>query len=503
MKAANRFFQLFINTRLATLLCFSLLISCGDSITTAGIGGTGISYGAVSGFGSIILNGSHLDDSTASVTLDDNPPVSGSINHGGLKEGMVVKVSGDFSGNTGTAESIEYRDSLEGEVCDLVTPIDTSIPITGIITLRVLGQTVILDATTFVDNSTKSINAGDILEVSGLPDKDGKIHASFVEVKNPAPTEVEVKGLVVGVSGFTLTINQLAVDFSSALIDDSIPNNTPAAGQFVEVKGLAIDFACGGVNDTLSATKVELEPEGAGDISNSDHAEVEGLVTVAFVELNPPGGPGTFKIGNRQIQTTNSTRFLPEGFDSSDLLILGTKVEAEGTSANGVLTATKISFRENVKLESDVATGDANSFTLVGLPNIIITTNSTTIIEPGVTFISGVSHIRVRGIEGPIEGINNTVLATRIEDRGTSTSAFLQGSTDQVANPSITILGLSLDTSGFTDTPLLSSDFENVNDQKISRSTFFALVQPGTLVKFKGDLVGSTIIWDEAELEDD
>jgi len=487
MIPVDNLFQTFRGARLAIVFCSSLLVSCGDPVTTAGIGGTGISYGTVTGFGSIIVNGSHLNDSTASVTLDDNPPVSGSINHGGLKQGMVVKVSGTFSGNSGTATTIEYKDNLEGPVCALAAPIVP--PIVGIITLRVLGQTVILDATTFVDNSTTSINAGDILEVSGLPDKDGQIHASFVEVKNPALTEFEVKGLVVGVSGFTLTINQLTVDFSSALIDDSIPNNTPAAGQFVEVKGTASCNSPNNQTDTLTATSIELESEGAGDISTSDHVEVEGLVTVAFVELNPPAVPGTFKIGNRDILTTLSTRYLPLlDFGPVDIVV-GAKVEVEGTSAGGVLTATKISFRENVRLESDVASGDNSSFKLEGFPNIDITTNSATD-DNGITVSSGL-HIRVRGIEGP----NNTLLATRI-DTQSGTDAFLQGAVDEIVGTNITVLGKTVDTINIFQ-------FEDVNDVPISRATFLDLVQPGTLVKFKSNLAASTLIWDEAELEDD
>ncbi|MEE8364245.1 MAG: hypothetical protein V3R76_00530, partial [Gammaproteobacteria bacterium] len=73
MKPANKLFQLFGNARLATLLCSALLASCGGSLETAGIGGTGISYGTVTDFGSIIVNGSRLDDSTATVTLDGIP----------------------------------------------------------------------------------------------------------------------------------------------------------------------------------------------------------------------------------------------------------------------------------------------------------------------------------------------------------------------------------------------------------------------------------------------
>jgi len=496
MKQANQIFQLFRNARLATLLFSLLVVSCGGSVILAGIGGTGISFGTVLGFGSIIVNGSELDDSTASVTLDGIP--SGSLGglNSGIKPGMVVKVSGDFSGNSGIAATIVYKDNLEGPVCDLVTPIDTSIPITGIINLRVLGQTVILDAATFVDNSTLSIDPLDIVEVSGLPNSAGEIQASFVQVKNSASV-IEVKGRVDAVNGSILTINSLEVDFSGlGVVDNSIPNSTPAIGQFVEVKGNSKDFTCGGgstaFTDTLTATVVELESEGAGDISASDHNEVEGLVTVA---LNPPGGPGTFKIGNRDILTTSSTRYLPLlDFGPGDIE-LGTKVEAEGTSAGGVLTATKISFRENVKLESNVASGNSSSFTLVGFPGITITTNSAT------TGDAPAGHIRVRGIEGP----NNTVLATDIKSQS-GASIILQGAVDNSLGPldtEITILGILVDTILIPD---ISSNFQDVSGGNISRATFLNLVQPGVLVKFKGDLTASpppTVTWGTAELEDD
>ena len=214
-------------------------------------------------------------------------------------------------------------------------------------------------------------------------------------VKNTT-TEVEVKGRVDTVSGSMLSINQLNVDFTGAVT----PDGTPTVGKFVEVKGTV--FSCGVSTDSLTATSVELEPEAAGVIPTGIHVEVEGFIS----EMTPDG----FKIGSQEVVITSITRFLPEGFSNTDIME-GAKVEAEGTSVNGVINATKISFRENVRLESDVASVTSNSFELVGFPGIIITTNSTT--EPfGVTVTQG-DHIRVRGIEGP----NNTVLATRIDDR--------------------------------------------------------------------------------------
>lgn len=359
-----------------------------------------------------------------------------------------------------------------------------------------LGQTVILNATTTaVDNglTIDDIALNDIVEVSGLPNDLGQIIATFIEVKNLIGPEVEVKGSVDTVDNVakTLTINDLSVDFSGfGVVDNNIPGGEPAVDQFVEVKG--VTFSCDSPaagTDFLSATKVELEPEGAGEIPDGVRAEVEGFIT----ELTTNG----FKIGDKEVDITGNPLFLPEDFDES-FLVVGVKVEAEGTSVNNVIKATKISFRRNVKIESDVATGDNSSFTLAGLPGITITTNSNT--ERNIVTINSGDHIRVRGIEGP----GNTVLATRIDDQGTSTDAFLQGPVDSISDDVITVLGITVDTIGFSDTPLTNSDFENANDMGISRTTFFDMVVPGTLVKFQGVLEVSpiAITWNEAELED-
>jgi hypothetical protein len=461
----------FFTMTVSMLVGIAILSACGsgggDSDQTAGIGGTGISFGTVTGFGSIIVNGRRIDNSTASVTLDDNP---GSGSNGGIKQGMVVKASGTFSGNSGTATSVEYRDNLEGEVCAMATE-------DGITTLRVLGQAVIQDAITIVENGPIGFN--DIVEVSGLPDDQEKIHASFIQVKNPVPAEIEVKGRVDSVDNGTkmLTINALDVNFNTALIDDSIPGGEPKVGQFVEVKGLATDFTCGGgVNDTLIANKVELEAEGAGNISAGTQTEIEGFVTT-------PLNANSFMIGSRKVMINPGTRFLPDDFDETDIQV-GSKLEAEGTFDNGVLTATKISFRRNVKLESDVLNPVGNSFELEGLPGIVITTNLET------TGDLAVGHIRVRGIEGP----GNTVLATRIDSRS-GTDAFLQGAVDSKVGATITILGIPVDMNSILE-------FEDIDGNMISRQQFLDLVQPGTLVKVKGELLGSSILYEEAELED-
>lgn len=389
---------------------------------------------------------------------------------------MVARKSSDLFISVDFPPSmIAFRDNLEGPVCDKQT-------VRGITTLRVLGQVVIVDATTVVDNGA-TINLDDIVEVSGLADSQERIHASFIENKTAGAISpvIEVKGRVDSVNGLTgITINALEVDISTAIIDNSIPGGQPTVGQFVEVKGSASGFICGAMTDTLVTTRVELEAEGAGAIAAGERAEVEGFVT----EVNASG----FKIGNQQIATSGGTLFLPDDFSAADVVV-GAKVEAEGTIANGVLIATKISFRENVKLESHVSSGNNSSFTLAGFPGITINTDGNTEFKNGVTVVPG-THVRVRGREGP----NNTVLATRIEPQGGST-VFLQGTVDSVANPNVTILGIVANTATI-------SQFKDVGDNLISPTAFFDSLQPGTLLKIKGDLQAGVAIWDEAELED-
>ena len=114
MNPVSRLFQLFRSTRLAILLCSALLVSCGDSITSAGIGGTGITSGEVTGFGSVFVNGVEFFTNNTQFEVDGNTSAAETD----LKVGMVVQIQGkvDNNGQTGTADSVSYDDDIEGPV---------------------------------------------------------------------------------------------------------------------------------------------------------------------------------------------------------------------------------------------------------------------------------------------------------------------------------------------------------------------------------------------------
>ena len=179
MKSVNRFFQLFINARLATLLCCSLLVSCGGSVTTAGIGGTGITSGEITGFGSIFVNGVEFNTDNSQFEVDGEIFATQSeAIQAGLAAGMVARIHGstDASGTSGTATSIVYDDEIEGPVVNLTDFGD------GRKSFEIFGQTVIIDQTSTVfKDFLDPLAMNDIVEVSGFHAPNNEIFATFVE----------------------------------------------------------------------------------------------------------------------------------------------------------------------------------------------------------------------------------------------------------------------------------------------------------------------------------
>jgi hypothetical protein len=103
------------------------------------------------------------------------------------------------------------------------------------------------------------------------------------------------------------------------------------------------------------------------------------------------------------------------------------------------------------------------------------------------------NHLRIRG------RMNGTTLtATEVELRSANRRVELQAPLTAVAAPSITLGGITVNTSGVSD-----NSFLGLNDAVIGRSAFFAAARVNTLVKVRGDLSGSTVSWSEVQLESD
>ena len=436
----------------------------GGGIASGGTGGTGISSGSITGFGSIFVNGVEFSTNGATIKRDNAP-----INEQDLRRGMVVEVQGSIASSTsGTATTVNVEEAVRG-------PVESKSGTASAGTLVVLGQTVLVDDTTLIDNNVPNfgaITSGMLLEIHGQRRADGSIMASFIEQKT-APV-FAVRGAVSSHNTLaqTFTIGALTVSYNGAITNDMPAGNWN--GLFVEVKG----SACAGspVCGTLTASKVE--PAGLG-LANANQAEIEGFVTALVSTSN-------FTLNSTRVLTTGSTVF--SGGPQSDI-VLGAKLEVEGSLVGGVLTATKVQFKDSVKLESN-ATVSGSTLTLEGLPGITVTANAFTEFKNTASNLLLLNNRNVR-IRGRASGATS-VIATEIEDRGPSdpsADVILQGSVTDVANPIFKILGVTVDTSQLNP----NNDFKNVNDSPISPTVFFnALTPNGGLVEAKGKLPAVT-----------
>ena len=337
------------------------IVACGGgdggySTAGGGTGGTGVSYGSIAAFGSIVVNNVHFNVVNSAVTEDGVVrPSDDTDDKRGLKLGMVVEVAGTFdSDTTGTATTVTYRNNLIGPV---TTMSPNPINVGGQSTIVAAGQTVLIDSQTVVATAstpadgnlnqspytTLPLAPGNVIEVSGLRDVTGHIHATRVEVRSidlasftSAGHEIEVKGTIASLGPVmnTFRIGELIVDYGSANTQD-LPGGTPAVGQFVEVQGTSFDV----MSNTLMATEVEpVEDEGFGATTSASKAEVEGFVT----DVANFASQSQFKVDNQLVQTTVYTVFENGGPGG---IAVGVKVEVDGSLAGATLTATKVSFK--------------------------------------------------------------------------------------------------------------------------------------------------------------
>lgn len=451
-----------------------VLAACGGG-GDGGIGGTGggggagggdISIGTITDFGSVWVNGVEFKSNTATITIDDNPHPESD-----LRRGMVARVSGSIA--SATADTIRVTSAVKGFVESVAAG-----------SMVVMGQTVITDASTVFSNG--AVAAGQYIEVHGQVVSDGTIQANFVERKTSQATPpFVVKGFVKGHTGGgnTFQVGALNVTLANGATINDMPG-TSWNGILAEVKG----STCAGnpVCGTLTASKVEPETP----LGNVAKIEVEGFVT-ALVSTSD------FTVGSQRVVTTTNTVYIG-GLQSE--IVQGLKVEAEGTLSGGILTATKISFRENIRFEANVFSKSGSSFTLAGLGGITIETNSRTQYKNvlNLAALAVNSNVRVRARPGT----NGAVIATEVEFRSANpdTDVRFQAMVSSAANPNLTMLGITVNTANISD-----NNFLGLNDNIIGRAAFFNAIGAGNkLVKVRGTLQGATVNWNqEAEFEDD
>lgn len=316
-----------------------LLSGCGSSGggTKTNTGGTtsgsAAATGTVTGFGSVFVNGKKFDTSGASFIVDGEPGGQDDLKlRRLLKLGMTVTVTGSFDGNKWVAGTLVQKDSVEGLVQSIAA--DGS-------SLVVMGQTVLVDRATLIDNNISGQNilsllvGKDPVEVNGYIRPTGEIQATFIERKDPGTVTPEVRGIVTGHQpGLnTFQIGALIVNYAGAnFINMPDPNGTPWNGLFVEVKGTDLN-SFDSVMTILTASRVEPESQGLAN-NNIDQFDVQGVVTQTRVD-----GTDDFLVGTTRVRTTTSTQCVGVTCDN---ITVNARLSVHGQLANGILTATHV-----------------------------------------------------------------------------------------------------------------------------------------------------------------
>ncbi len=443
----------------------------GDLLAGGGIGGTGITVGAITGFGSVIVNDVDYNTEDAEVIINGELiDTENSTVDSVLAIGMVVRVEAKYpTDGKAIAEQIVFSSNLNGPV-QSITPIDSVGKI-----LSILGQSVIIDdETQFEKNTTfNHIAENNVLEVSGWPDAVGRIHATYIkkiaETLEP-DTEVRVKGIVTTIiDQLTFSINQLVVNISE------IKNYPmPAAGQLVIVHGILDE------NGILVAGTLEIENELG--VEDADNVDIEGIVSQVW-------SADEFILGSTAVQTDEATEFV--GLTPDDI-IPGARLLVKGALSQGVVLADEVKAKDKVDIEGRVATVHLNpgEITLSGLSPLVVRINSATKIFGEASELSEINpgqHVKILGYAAGMEYVVAGQVKVNKKERS---KVKLQGQIGDIKinAPIISIFGVEIDVEQISEVgTAIPSDFL---DQAAE----------GDRVNVMGNLDDDSVIWKEIEL---
>ena len=304
----------------ATALLASLLLACGGGgVEGQGTGTTpGFALGAISGFGSVIVNGVRFDDSSATVRDDEGR----SLSRDDLKLGMVVRIDSgpiDRTALTAVASSIVLGSDLRG-------PVTANDPAAG--TLVVLGQTVSLNTGTVLDErlvgGQAGIAVGSVVEVHALYDGltghyearriEPQVGAASYKIRGPVSAyDAASRSFQIGSERFTFAEGLAPVNMANGLtVQLTLQTARNGLGQWVVSRFGQAPAA------PADGTEVEVESVIARYTSVADFSVAGLRVDASGARLEP----------------------------ANAVLAVGQRVEVEGLMRAGVLVASKVELKD-------------------------------------------------------------------------------------------------------------------------------------------------------------
>ena len=428
-------------------------------------GGTGMSgrvVGPFQGQGSIIVNDRTLTTTGAEFEVEEGS------DEFDLEEGQRLVVFADLSANE--AERVIYRSDIKGPVTSIAI-ID---PLTARADLEVLGQTVITNSVTRFDGvALDTLAVGHVVEVSGSPNADGVLVATFVERK-AALAEYKAVGVIENLDSASMTfqLGELGVDYSSATLSE-FEGAAVANGQRVEIKVAASDFTA-----PASALASEVELLTSAAFEDGEEVEYEGFID-RFVSTT------NFDIEGLRVTTNGNTEFV-----NGDATSLGfnVKVEAEGTiNANGTLVAERIIIKPTgaVRVEGAVSSVDETARTVTTDVGLAFEIRALTELEDdrdgmdpfGLSDLQSGDYVEIRGF---LDG--QTLVAAELERDDFDSRTRMRGpATDEdEAAGTVDILGVTV------------TGVAGVTNYDNTQAQFHAEVELGTFVEAEWDPFSST-----------
>lgn len=410
-----------------------LLAACNGPTDTAGIQGSGIpvgttTVGSITGFGSVFVNGVEYATSGAQILIDGQRGTEAQLQTG---EVVTIKGTVNADGTTGSAAEVSFSGDVQGPVTQIDLVANTFVT---------LGQTVQITASTLLDPSIQpadlgGLQTGTVVEVSGFADASGTIVASRLDVKS-AGSAFQVKGALQGLdtTAHTFHINGLTVDFGAATLTGVLAN-----GSTVEVGGATLSSA-----GVLLATHVEVLP-GLGAAAN-ERADIDGIITTFASNTD-------FIVLGQHVTTDANTQFVLHGAT----LGVNVEVDVKGTfNASGTLLAQKVETKPHSTsyVRGTVSSVTASNGTLDVLGVQVVTSTATELDDRSnqhirqfrLTDVHTGDYVEVDGTEGPA----GTLSASVIDREDTGTVSYLQGVALNLAQPSLTVLGVTVTTTAQT-----------------------------------------------------
>jgi hypothetical protein len=465
------------------LISTLLLVSCSDSdtgiapvIVTPGTSSDLVTVGAISGFGSVISNGTEFNTDSAIVMMDGQP---GSL--ADLRIGMMVSIRATVNDETGAAlaSAIHFSDDVEGPI--------TSINMLNS-TLVVLGRTIFFDELTVFDNAlSNNLAAGNMVQVSGQWRSQERIQATHIERKAnayAAGMEMEVKGEISGlnVAAQSFNIGSQSCDYSAASLE--LGGADLANGLYVEVTSTTPISNGDLILDRIQARDHDRDRDQLCD-SGCDF-DLDGYVTM-FVS------PTEFEVDDSPVSTTAATTYV---HGTADTLAPDVRLAVSGTlDAAGVLIADRIVFHlpSLIEIEADVEAIDIGNATVTVLGIAVTTNESTMFRDDGSVVVRefGLDDLAVGDrieVHAYLDG--STVVATKLERDEADDSVILKAPVEAIARPGVTMLGVTV-----TSDP--NTVFQNTAMEIIDADEFFSIVMTDSLVRAEGSYDGTLILADQ------